>query len=137
MKIHLFLLLLLVPIIAIAEELVMKPGLWEITTTRTSTMGGGKVIQTEKQCLKHQKFDPQSIMQDMQSCELLSNELKNENTLLFNMTCSMTGAKASLSGNYYTKNDKGMGEMKVQVDMGGMVMEMDISWDAKRLGDCQ
>ncbi len=136
MKPYILLALTLSAFPAIAAELTMKPGIWESTTTRTSSMGGGAVTNTDRECVKDKTFNPQTIMKDMKDCELLKNELKDKNTLLFKMMCSMEGAQASLEGKYYTKGDEGKGDMKVEVDMGGMKMNMDLTWDAKRIGDC-
>ena len=136
MKSYCLLFLTLIALPAMTAELTVKPGLWESTTTRTSSMGGGTVTDTNRECIKDETFNPQKLMQDMQDCELVKNELQNKNTLLFNMVCSMQGAKASLEGKYYTKGDEGKGDMKVQVDMGGMNINMNLTWDAKRLGDC-
>jgi len=136
MKLYLLFILTLCVLPATATELSVQPGLWETTTTRTSSIGGGAVTKTDRECIKEHTFKPEAIMQDLQNCELSKNELQNNNTLLFEMTCSMQGAKASLKGKYYTKGDEGNGDMKVQVDMGGMKMNMDITWDSKRVGDC-
>ncbi len=138
MKFNLFCILIfsMSSIPAFAAELVIKPGLWESTSTRISSMGGDKVTTTERECIKEKSFDPQEMMQEMRDCKFIENELKNKHTLVFKMECSMQGAKASLKGKYYTKGDVGKGDMRVDVDMGGMKMNMDLTWDAKRVGDC-
>lgn len=121
---------------AFAAELHVKPGLWESTTTRTSSMGGGTFTDKNRECIKEKVFSPEDMMKDMESCKQVKNELQDKHTLLFGMVCSSQGGKASVEGKYYTKGDEGKGDMKIQVDMGGMKMNMDLTWDAKRVGDC-
>jgi len=120
----------------VAAELAINPGLWETTMTRTNPMTGEPKTETTTECVKQTSFNPSSLMQDAQGCELINDEL-NGDTLSFRMECNMPqGATASMDGVFQTDGQTGMGEMDMNMSMGEMKMNMKMNWTSRRLGDC-
>jgi hypothetical protein len=120
---------------AAAAEIEFAPGLWETKMTRTNPMTGEPVTETRTECVRESKFDPASLMQDAQGCTLIDDSLDGD-TLNFHMQCDMQGAQAVIQGKFQTDGQTGKGNMNMSVDSGGMKMNMNMNWTAKRVGDC-
>ncbi|AOE50371.1 DUF3617 domain-containing protein [Kangiella sediminilitoris] len=120
---------------ALSEGLEINPGLWETTMTRTNPISGDNVTQTTKECIKEKTIDPSDLVQEMEGCKLTHNDLVG-NTLDFAMECSSEGVTSSISGNYEANDNEGEGSMDIAMNMMGQVMEMNMSWTSKRLGEC-
>ncbi|MCB1693602.1 MAG: DUF3617 family protein [Pseudomonadales bacterium] len=120
---------------AFADELAIKPGLWETRTTHTNPMTGKPTTETNQSCVKQTTFDPESMMKDTEGCDVLESK-RDGNALNFHMKCGMNGAEANVTGHYETDGDTGSGNMNMEMSMGPMNMTMKMQWDAKRLGDC-
>ncbi|MEM9303159.1 MAG: DUF3617 family protein [Pseudomonadota bacterium] len=118
-----------------AEGLEVTPGLWETTTTMNNPFAGGEQTNTSTECVEENYFDPESMMQDAQGCQLLSNSVEGS-TLTFEMVCDANGAKSNVKGVFESQGDSGSGRMDMNIDAGGMQMEMNMSWVSKRVGDC-
>jgi len=128
--------LCLMPFAAGAAELPINPGLWETTMTRTNPLTGEPTTETNTECVKATSFNPSSMMQDAQGCDLLKDEV-NGDTLTFTMECSMEqGAKATVDGEFQSDGQTGRGNMDMTMNMGEMKMSMNMNWTSKRLGDC-
>lgn len=128
--------ILLLPVVSGAAELPIKPGEWETTMTRTNPMTGEPTTETNTRCVKETSFNPSTMMQDAEGCELVKDEL-NGNTLTFRMECAMEqGTGATVDGEFTSDGDTGSGTMDMNMDMGEMKMTMNMEWTSKRLGDC-
>ena len=103
--------------------------------TRTNPMTGEPMTETRTECVKESKFDPASMMQGAEGCDLVKNSLAGD-TLNFQMECGMEGGKASIEGQFQTDGDTGKGNMDMTINAGGMNMKMNMNWTARRLGDC-
>lgn len=53
------------------------------------------------------------------------------------MDCSMHGADAKVAGQYEVSGDQGEGDMTVSMQMGPMVMKVEMDWTSVYLGTCQ
>jgi len=117
-----------------AEGLTIKPGLWEITTTTTSSMGQ-PMNRTDQECIDKDQLDPKDMMQDMpEDCSLDSNV--SGDTLTYELTCNMHGMVMQGMGKMISKGDSMTGSIKVNSNMNGMVIEMSSEAKGKRIGEC-
>lgn len=123
------------PISASAAELAINSGLWETTMTRTDPMTGQPVTETNTECVTETKFDPSSMLEGTDGCQLVEEDLSGE-TLTFKMECNMQGAQAFIDGTFQTDGQTGQGNMDMTVNANGMNMSMNMNWKANRLGDC-
>ena len=129
-------LLFAVPFYAGGAELEINPGMWETTMTRTNPLTGEPKTETKTECVKQTSFNPSSMMQDAQGCDMVRDEL-NGDTLNFRMECSMPqGARVTVDGQYQTDGQTGQGNMDMNMNMGEMKMNMKAEWTARRIGDC-
>lgn len=124
----------LIASVALADALPVKPGLWESTVTTTNPMTGTQT-QVNTECLKDEKWDPKSMLEDTEGCEIAESTL-NGNTLSFTMTCNVQGAKGTMKGNYSTQGDSGVGNMTINMSFGGQSMVIESSYTSRRLEDC-
>ena len=124
-----------VAVSAQADELPFKPGLWKTTMNMTSPFGGGVNTRTSEECVEEESFDPASMLEDAEGCELTKNEIDG-NELNFIMECSMDGADALVRGRFESDGDSGNGEMTMDMNAGGMQMQMKMDWTSERIGDC-
>jgi Protein of unknown function (DUF3617) len=111
-----------------AEGLPIRDGLWE--TTMQNPMTGERV---SRECLKDAVLDPQTMLEGQDDCQMTEQALDG-NTLTFTMECAGGGGTAQ--GRMSVDGDQGDGEITMQFDMGGRQMDMSMSWDAVRVGDC-
>lgn len=126
--------LLLLPSISQADALPINAGLWEMTTTMNNPFTGSKT-ETKQECVKEDKFDPESFMQDAQGCQLDNSDL-NGDTLTFSMSCNMQGMQANVQGEFQTDGSTAQGNMQMNVNMGGQAMTIENEWSGTRIGDC-
>ncbi len=111
-----------------AEGLKVQPGLWE--TTFESPMTGAN---TERQCMTETELDPAKMIKaEGDGCEITEQSLSG-NTLTYQMACpdNLTG-----SGKMTFEQDRGSAEIRMLMPHGDQPMEMTISLQAKRIGDC-
>jgi Protein of unknown function (DUF3617) len=113
---------------ATAEGLPIKDGLWE--TTMKNPMTGERV---SRECLKGTELDPKTMLAGQDDCTMTEQNLDG-NTLTFRMTCA--GASGTAEGRMFVDGDQGGGEIRMNFDVGGRKMDMTLTWDAVRVGDC-
>ena len=111
-----------------AEGLPIRDGLWE--TTMKNPMTGER---TSRECLKGSVLDPQSMLEGQSECRM-TEQARDGNTLTFSMECA--GGSGSAEGHMFVEGDRGGGEINMHFDTGGRLMDMTMSWDAVRVGDC-
>jgi hypothetical protein len=111
-----------------AEGLKIKDGMWE--TTMSSPMTGER---TNRECIKDAELDPETLLQSGDNCRLTEQNLEG-NTLTFTMVCAADSGTAK--GRMFVDGDHGNGEITMQIDSGGRQVDMTMTWDAVRIGDC-
>ncbi len=129
---------------ASAQELKVKPGNWETTTTMnmSMTMNGQAMnipprTMTQTQCMTPEdaKFSPDELTQE--GCEV-SNVKSGERTLSFDMVCTQQGAtmNGSMAFELDASGETGTGTMDLEGSMQGATMSMTGNTSAKYLGAC-
>ena len=112
----------------------MKPGMWETTMVSTNSMTG-TTTQTTSNCMADEEFDPKTMAEGAEGCEITDNNLDG-NTLTFTMACNMQGAEVTMKGLYAVEGDEGEGSMNMEMSFGGQTMTMENTFTAKRIGEC-
>lgn len=123
------------PLAAVAAELAINPGLWETTMTRTNPMTGDPITETNTECVKETRFDPNSMLEGTDGCRLVDENLSGD-TLTFRMECNMQGSEALIDGSFQTDGQTGRGNMDMKIQSGDVNMSMNMNWTANRIGDC-
>ncbi len=129
---------------AAAQELKVKPGNWETSTTMNMSIDMNGQAMTipprtmnQTECMKPEdaKFSTEDLIQE--GCSV-SNVKSSERSLSFDLTCSQQGANmnGTMSFEIDPSGDSGNGTMSLNGSMPGGTMEMSGVTTAKRLGDC-
>lgn len=118
---------------AFAEGLPITPGLWEIKT-QNSMLGSEEV---EQSCMKEDVFDPLSMMGEEEGCGI-TNEVVAGNSVDYDVACvdDQQAGKAEGHFSFTIDGDRGNGQIDLTMTVGDQSMNMQISMDAKRIGDC-
>lgn len=120
---------------ALAQGLPINPGLWETTATRTDPMTGQPTTDVRQECVESNEFDPRSLMQDVEGCEVTDQSISGD-TLTFTMACNQDGSSGTIQGQFQTDGETGAGQMSMSFTFEGQTMKMESSSTSKRLGDC-
>lgn len=129
---------------AYAQELKVKPGNWETSTTMNMSVNMNGQAMTipprtmnQTECMKPEdaKFSPDDLVQ--QGCSV-SNIKSGDRTLSFDLSCSQQGAAmtGTMSFELDPSGDSGNGTMSLNGSMAGGTMSMSGVTSAKRIGDC-
>ena len=113
---------------------MINPGMWETTMTTTSAMTG-TTTRSISECRVAEEFDPTSMVEDADGCELVENEL-NGNTLTYTMNCDVQGGTGIMRGIYEIDGDHGRGRMDMELSFSGQTLVIENSFTARRLGNC-
>jgi hypothetical protein len=89
--------------------------------------------RVSRECLKDTELDPKTMLQGQDDCTMTEQNL-DANTLTFSMVCA--GASGTAEGRMFVDGDQGDGEIHMNFDVGGRKMDMTLTWDAVRVGDC-
>ena len=127
-----------------AQELKVKPGNWETSTTMNMSVDmNGQAMNipprtmNQTECMKPEeaRFSPDDLVQ--QGCSV-SNVKSSDRTLSFDMSCSQQGAtmNGTMSFEVDPSGDSGNGTMSLNGSMPGGSMAMSGVTTAKRVGDC-
>lgn len=127
-----------------AQELKVKPGNWETTTTMNMSVSmNGQAMNipartmNQTECMKPEdaKFSTDDLIQE--GCTV-SNVKSSERALSFDMSCSQQGAtmNGKMAFELDASGESGNGTMELNGTMPGGSMEMSGVTTAKRLGDC-
>ncbi|MGI9492061.1 MAG: DUF3617 domain-containing protein, partial [Geminicoccaceae bacterium] len=118
---------------AFAEGLPITPGLWEIKT-QNSMLDSEEVQQS---CMKDAVFDPLSMMGEEEGCEI-KNEVITGNSVDYDVACvdDQQAGKAEGHFSFTIDGDQGSGKIDLTMTVGDQSMNMQISMDARRIGDC-
>ena len=120
---------------AFAQGLPFNPGLWETTATRTDAMTGEPVTDTRQECVESDEFDPRSLIQGVEGCEV-NDQTVSGDTLKFTMTCNQEGSTSTIQGQVQPDGQTGSGQMSMSVSFGGQTMNFESSSTSKRVVDC-
>ncbi len=122
---------------AFAEEnFSIRSGLWQMTTTSTNTMMPEPIVTTNEVCVEGNEFNPEDMVQDMDSCEVLTESVQ-ANRLRYGMQCQVEGGEATIEGEYTVNGDEGQGSMSMNMKMGPIVMDVNVDWQSVYLGPCE
>ncbi|MDY6943921.1 MAG: DUF3617 family protein [Pseudomonadota bacterium] len=126
--------LLLMAANAHAETIKVKPGKWQVESTSSNPFTGDRKY-SNTQCIEKEEFDPAKEMAKSAECKLLSHDIKG-NTMNWTMSCNTEGVVMTAKGHFQSKGDTASGEMTMNADMGGQPFTMKMTWNGKRIGDC-
>lgn len=119
-----------------AANLNVEPGLWEATWTIHNPLNGQQVSDRRTQCIREREFNPQTLLRQAQGCRVVSEEQRG-NEVRFVLTCAVpNGASTKVEGRFLNNGTSGKGQLRTEMQMGGMAMNLDTDVITRRLGPC-
>ena len=120
-----------------AEGIPVEPGMWEMSSTMTMPMLPQPRVTTTTECIKESEIS----MDDMgdgemdPNCEFETAQV-NGNTMKRSFDSPVEGGTSHGEWEATSSGDSVSGKGLVTMSFQGQTMEMTMSWEGKRVGDC-
>ena len=121
-----------------ADGIPVEPGLWEMSSTVNMPMMAQPRVTTTTECMKESEIS----MDDMggedidPNCQFEMAQVDG-NTMKWSVDCPVEGGTSHGEWEATSSGDSVTGEGLVTISFQGQAMEMTMSWEGKRIGDCQ
>jgi hypothetical protein len=121
-----------------ADALPVEPGLWEMTSTMNMPMLPQPRVTTVTECMRESEIS----MDDMSGEEMDPNckfetAQVDGNTMKWSFDCPVEGGTSHGEWEATSGGDTVVGKGLITVSFQGQAMEMAMSWEGKRIGDCE
>ena len=123
---------------ASAEGVSINPGMWEMTSTMTMSMMPQPRSTTVKECIEKDELSPESFnMEEDNPCNISDVNI-DDNTARWSINCPTEGGPV-MEGNWeFTSNgDSINGSGSMSAEFGGQPMSFNMTWEGKRVGNCE
>lgn len=125
------------PTIILAEASVpIEPGEWEMTSTTTSDSLDAPNVQTNSRCIELNTISALDLTPSRGECNL-SESSATDDTLNWKVECDMTVGTMKGVGQFTSSGNTGSGKMSLEMNVQNDQFEMEVDWQARRLGPCQ
>lgn len=135
---YLFLIILwtMVPA-AWADGIPVEPGLWEMTSTMNMPMLPQPRVNTVTECMEKSEISVDDMGgEEMDpACNFETSQVDG-NTMKWSVDCPMEGGSSHGEWEAVSGGDTVTGNGVLTVSMPGQTMEMQMSWEGKRIGEC-
>lgn len=121
-----------------ADGLPVEPGLWSITTTTQMPMLPSPQTMTVEECFEDEIMDmDQMADEDLDGdCTYEMGSL-DDDTMTWTIDCPVEGGTMHAEWQATSQGDSVDGNGTIDMNMQGMTMQMTVSWEGKRIGDCK
>ena len=130
--------LLLTAPAARADGIPVEPGLWEMSSIVNMPMMPQPRVTTTTECMKESEISMDDLGgEDMDpNCQFEMAQVDG-NTMKWSVDCPVEGGTSHGEWEATSSGDSVTGEGLVTISFQGQAMEMTMSWEGKRIGDCQ
>ena len=130
--------LLLTAPAARADGIPVEPGLWEMSSIVNMPMMPQPRVTTTTECMKESEISMDDMGgEDMDlNCQFEMAQVDG-NTMKWSVDCPVDGGTSHGEWEATSSGDSVTGEGLVTMSFQGQAMEMTMSWEGKRIGDCQ
>lgn len=120
-----------------AEGIPVEPGLWEMTSTVIMPMLPQPRVNTVTECMEKSEFSMDDIGEGEMDprCTFEVDEVDGS-TLKWSVDCPVEGGTSHGEWEAVSAGDTVTGNGVLTVSFQGQSMEMQMSWEGKRIGDC-
>jgi len=128
---------LLSPGAVLAKGVEVEPGLWEMTMTMTMPMMPAPQVRTTTECVEETELDPKNFQMDEDSPCTIGDVQVDGNTASWTLQCPSDMGSMTGRWSFTSSGDSMQGEGGMTMDVGGQKMAITMSWEGRRLGDCE
>ena len=141
MRAHIMLALLSTLLVAgnsYASGIPIEPGQWEMKSTMTMSMMPQPQVTVNMECIEEDFLDPETFNKDQESECGVVNVTTDGNTASWDIDCPIeNGAKLEGSWEMTSNGDTLTGKGNMSTEIAGQKVGFDMSWEGKRIGDCE
>ena len=121
-----------------ADGIPVEPGLWEMSSTMNMPMMPQPRVTTTTECMKESEISMDDMGgEDMDpNCQFEMAQVDG-NTMKWSVDCPVEGGTSHGEWEATSTGDSVTGDGLVTISFQGQAMEMTMSWEGKRIGDCQ
>jgi hypothetical protein len=130
------LILVLVSFEATAEGIAIEPGKWEMSTTMNMPMLSQPKVSTVTECMEESELSPEKMTDEMDSGCTFDARVVENNTMKWSMDCVADTGSSRGEWEATSHGDTLTGSGTITIDVQGQSMEMLMSWEGKRVGEC-
>jgi hypothetical protein len=120
-----------------ADGIPVEPGLWEMTTTVNLPILPQPKVSTVTECMTDSEFDMDDVASDgsENDCTFNMGEVDGS-TMKWTVDCPVEGGSSHGEWEATSSGDSVTGNGKMTMSFQGQTMEMTMSWEGKRIGEC-
>lgn len=116
----------------------IEPGQWEMTSTMTMTMMPQPQTTTVMECIEEDELNPESFNVDKDNPCKITDVIIDGNTARWKINCPTEGGPVTEGQWEFTSSgDSITGSGSMTTEFSGQKMGFDMTWDGKRVGDCE
>lgn len=121
-----------------ADGIPVEPGLWEMSSTVNMPMMAQPRVTTTTECMKESEISMDDMGgEDMDpNCQFEVDQVDG-NTMKWSFDCPVEGGTSHGEWEATSSGDSVTGNGVITMSFQGQNMEMTMSWEGKRIGDCQ
>jgi len=125
------------PLAGQAEGIPIEPGLWEMTSTMSMPMLPQPRVNTVTECVKNSEISMDDFNTgDMDPGCTFKPAQVDGNTMSWSFDCPVEGGSSHGEWQATSNGDSVTGDGLISMSLQGQTMEMKMSWEGKRIGEC-
>jgi hypothetical protein len=128
--------LALLPGSVLAKGVEVEPGLWEMTMTMEMPMMPVPQVRTTTECIEENEINPDAFQMQEDSPCTIGDVVVDGDTITWTLQCPSDMGLMAGKWSFTSQGDSMQGDGTMTMDMGGQKMVMTMSWEGKRVGDC-
>ncbi len=120
-----------------AEGIPVEPGLWEMTSTVTMPMMPQPRVTTVTECMEKSEITMDDVGgEDLDPNCTFDMARVDGNTMKWSVDCPVEGGTSHGEWQATSEGDTVSGEGLLTMSFQGQTMEMTMTWEGRRTGEC-
>ena len=130
-------LIMLISPFAFAEGIPVEPGLWKMTSTVTMPMMPQPRVTTVTECMDKSEITMDEVGGEGMNpdCTFDMSQVDG-NTMKWSVDCPVEGGTSRGQWQATSEGDTVAGEGLLTMSFQGQTMEMTMTWEGQRIGEC-
>ncbi len=123
---------------AYAKGVAINPGQWEMTSTMTMTMMPQPRTTSNSECITVNELGPDEFNMDKDNPCAITDVIIDGNNARWSINCSAAdGLEMAGQWEFTSSGNSITGSGSMTADVAGQKMGFNMTWDGKRIGDCE